>query len=117
MPESSQALRARRAAARAARQSRSFATQAFDTHYVRSETAAVWAGEDITARRPRRFDALHRAKEVVYTPVGWAWAVGVSAHQAWFLVEGEEHGRDWVRADTRLSKEDLVSAIKAVLAQ
>lgn len=115
MPQSSQALRARRAAEREARSNRP-RPHAFDEHYARTEAAAVWEGPMAPRRRPP-FERAHRARQAVLTPLGWAWAVGISGWgEFWFLVERPEEGKEWVCASDRLSTEERWAAAKRVLA-
>ena len=116
MPQSSQALRARRAAEREARSSRP-RPHAFDEHYARTPTSAVWEGPHAPHRRPP-FERFHRARQAVPTPLGWAWAVGISGWgEFWFLVEGPEEGKDWVRGNDRLPLQGLWEATRQVLAR
>jgi len=116
MPQSSQALRARRAAEREARAQRP-RTHAFDEHYARTPAAAVWEGPAAPHPRPP-FERVHRAKHGAATPLGWAWAVGISGWgEFWFLVERPEEGKEWVCASERLTLEERWAAAKRVLAR
>lgn len=116
MPQSSQALRARRAAEREARSNRP-RPHAFDEHYTRTEAAAVWEGPLAPRRRPP-FERAHRARQAVLTPWGWAWAVGISGWgEFWFLVERPEEGKEWVCASDRLNAEERWAAAKRVLSR